>query len=430
MFDSIINDVQEKFNLGDKGGSLLSSLLGLIANPANGGFGGFISKFKNAGLGGLVDSWVNTGDNTPISNEQLESALGADTLDSVAKQSGLDRNTATSALGYLTPHVVDTLTPDGTVPDEASLLSRVGGFLGGIGGTVGGAVLGAAGMAGAAASGATDKVGDAASATYNKGKDVLGGGLNSVSNAAGAVGGRTSSAMNSVGDTLDGGDGGGILKWLIPLLLLGLLVVLGYWFCGKAPTTTTTVSNNNGTANKANVNMMNANSTPVSNTNANTTGERKLTEVTLPNGAKLEAYPGGIEDQLIKFIGSDEYKNGTAESLKNKWFSFDDLNFKFGTTELAPESKRQLDNIVAILKAFPDLKMKIGAYTDKKGDDAGNLKLSDTRAKAVKAALDKAGVGAQVPETEGYGEKFATVAETASDEERKVDRKTAIRLIK
>ncbi len=433
MFDSIINDVQKKFNLGDKGGSLLSSLLGLIANPANGGFGGFISRFRNAGLGGLVDSWVNTGDNTPISNEQLESALGADTIDSVAKQSGLDRNTATSALGYLTPHVVDTLTPDGEVPDEASLLSRIGGFLGGIGGTVGGAVLGAAGMAGAAMGGATDKVGDAASATYNKGKDVLGGGINSVSNAAGAVGGRASSALNSVGDTLDGdGDGGGILKWLIPLLLLGLLVVLGYWFCGKSTPTTTTVSNNNGIANKGNANMTNVNSNPVSNTNVNaiTTGERKLTEVTLPNGTKLEAYPGGIEDQLVKFIGSEEYKNGTAETLKNKWFSFDDLNFKFGTTELAPESKRQLDNIVAILKAFPDLKMKIGAYTDKKGDDAGNLKLSDTRAKAVKTALDKAGVGAQIPETEGYGEKFATVAETASDEERKVDRKTAIRLIK
>ncbi len=258
MFDSIINDVQKKFNLGDKGGSLLSALLGLIANPANGGFGGFISRFRNAGLGGLVDSWVNTGDNTPISNEQLESALGADTLDTVAKQSGLDRNTATSALGYLTPHVVDTLTPDGTVPDEASLLSKVGGFLGGIGGTVGGAVLGAAGMAGAAMGGATDKVGDAASATYNKGKDVFGGGINSVSNAAGAVGGRASSALNSVGDTLDGGDGGSILKWLIPLLLLGLLIVLGYWFCGKAPTTTTTTTNANVNANKANVAMPNA----------------------------------------------------------------------------------------------------------------------------------------------------------------------------
>lgn len=172
------------------------------------------------------------------------------------------------------------------------------------------------------------------------------------------------------------------------------------------------------------------NLTKTENNTETTVKNRKLTEIILPNGTKLQAYPGGIEDQLVKFIQSDEYKNGTAESLKEKWFNFDDLNFKFGTTELAPESKRQLDNITAILKAFPDVKMKIGAYTDKKGDDAGNLKLSDNRAKAVKAALDKSGVGAQVPETEGYGEKFATVAETESDDARKVDRKTAVRLIK
>jgi outer membrane protein OmpA-like peptidoglycan-associated protein len=155
-----------------------------------------------------------------------------------------------------------------------------------------------------------------------------------------------------------------------------------------------------------------------------------MTEVSLPDGTKLEAYPNGIEDQLIRFIQSADYKNGTADSLKDKWFDFDDLNFKFGTTELVPESKRQLDNIVAILKAFPDVRIKIGGYTDKKGDDAANKKLSDGRAKAVKAALDKAGVGAQVPEAEGYGEERATVAETASDEERKVDRKTSVRLLK
>ena len=165
-------------------------------------------------------------------------------------------------------------------------------------------------------------------------------------------------------------------------------------------------------------------------TGASTEAPRTLTEVSLPDGTKLKAYPGGIEDQLIKFIQSDEFKNGTADTLKDKWFSFDDLNFKFSTTELVPESKRQLDNIVAILKGYPAVKIKIGGYTDKKGDDAANKKLSDTRAKAVKAALDKAGVGAQVPEAEGYGEEFAKVPETGTDKEREADRKTSVRLIK
>ena len=116
--------------------------------------------------------------------------------------------------------------------------------------------------------------------------------------------------------------------------------------------------------------------------------------------------------------------------MKERWFNFDDLNFEFGTTTLTAESQRQLDNIAAILKAFPDAKIKVGGYTDKKGDDAQNKKLSDDRAKAVKKALTDAGVGAQVTEAEGYGEEFATVDENASDEERLADRKTAVRLVK
>ena len=155
-----------------------------------------------------------------------------------------------------------------------------------------------------------------------------------------------------------------------------------------------------------------------------------LTAVVLPNGDTLQAYPGGIEDQLVKFIESDEYKNATDSTLKNKWFNFDDLNFVFGTMQLDTSSKRQLNNIIAILKAFPAVKMKIGGYTDKKGDSTANLKLSDGRAKTVQAALKTAGVGSQVPEADGYGSQFATVPADASDDARAVDRRTAVRLIK
>jgi len=555
MFESIINEAQEKFSLGDKAGSLLSSLLGLIANPENGGFGGFIDRFRNAGLGSLVESWISTGDNTPATNEQIESALGADTIEAVAAQSGVDNATAASALGFMTPRVVDALTPDGEIPDEAGLLTKITGFLKNYGGAVGAAVLGGLGTVGAYAGGAADNVGDATGKTTEAVTEVLNRGTDSVHDAAGATLGADTAAAGAVSDTVSGtvnntsdvldgdGDGdSGILKWLIPLLLLGFLIALGYWFfgsstpVGNAPSATprTTVSANANrpavnTAAKtvdssfridaidgkyavsgvvpdqatfdkikavlvaqygeANVDFaglkVDAGAKPFAanwwdnfskmlpnlkdwNTgtlafagNAVTmasglpqaavdqlkslfTGwtlpasigdgangmDRTLTEVSLPNGTKLQAYPNGIEDQLIKFIQSADYKNGTAESLKDRWFDFDDLNFKFGTTELVPESQRQLDNIVAILKAFPDVKIRIGGYTDKKGDDAANKKLSDNRAKAVKAALDKSGVGAQVPEAEGYGEERATVAETASDEERKVDRKTSIRLLK
>jgi outer membrane protein OmpA-like peptidoglycan-associated protein len=168
-------------------------------------------------------------------------------------------------------------------------------------------------------------------------------------------------------------------------------------FCGR-PTTPTGPANANLNANvnRTNANL-NTNTNRANATNANsatsssTDVNRTLSEVSLPNGTKLQAYAGGIEDQLVRFVGSNDFKTATNDQLKDRWFNFDDLNFKFGTTELAPESKRQMDNIAAILKAFPDVKIKVGGYTDKKGDDAANLKLSDGRAKAVQAALKAAG---------------------------------------
>lgn len=164
--------------------------------------------------------------------------------------------------------------------------------------------------------------------------------------------------------------------------------------------------------------------------NENIDLSESIGEVYLNNDIKIHAYPGGIEEQLINFIKSETYKNSNDEQLKESWFDFDDLNFEFGTTKLTKESKRQIDNIVAILKAYPEIKIKIGAYTDKKGDDTANLKLSEERANAVKSALKKNGIGTQVTAAEGYGETFATVDENASDEEREADRRTSIRLVK
>lgn len=458
LFDSIISGAADKLGLGDKAGTVLASLLALMTNQDTGGFSGFINKFKDAGLGDTVSSWISSGDNAEVSNEQIESAIGSDTIGTIAEQAGIDPSQATSALAYMTPQVVSNLTPDGEVPDEESLLSKIGGFLSGFGGTAAGVVAGAAGVAGAVASGAADKagdavdaVGDAAGATVDKGKevigdaagavgDVAGAAKDKVGDAAGAVTGAAGAATDKVGDafgsvtdSFDGdGDGGSILKWLLPLLLLGLLIAIGFYACRDTSGVKPVVNSNTNATNTSDTNEKtdaNANS-GAANAERAKDGERTLGEVTLADGTKLKAYPGGIEDQLVKFLGTDEYKNATEDDLKKKWFDFDDLNFEFGSTTLVPESKRQLDNITAILKGYPDVKIKIGGYTDKKGSDAGNKSLSDKRAKAVKAALDKSGVGAQVPEAEGFGEEFAKVDEGASDKEREADRKTSVRLMK
>jgi outer membrane protein OmpA-like peptidoglycan-associated protein len=148
---------------------------------------------------------------------------------------------------------------------------------------------------------------------------------------------------------------------------------------------------------------------------------KEALKVKLPNGVELDAYKGGIEDLLVAFLNDPAATPG-----KDNWFDFNDLNFKFGTAEIVPESRKEVDNIVQILKAFPNAKIKVGGYTDKVGDEAANKKLSGERATAVAAALKDAGVGAQVEGAEGYGSEFAKYPADAPEVDRIKDRRVSV----
>lgn len=148
---------------------------------------------------------------------------------------------------------------------------------------------------------------------------------------------------------------------------------------------------------------------------------KEALKVTLPNGVTLDAFKGGIEDQLVAFLNDPNAKAG-----KDNWFDFNDLNFEFGTSKIVPESKKQLDNMVQILKAYPNTRIKIGGYTDKVGDEAANKKLSGERAAAVATALKDAGVGGQVEGAEGYGSDFAKFPADAPESDRVKDRRVSV----
>lgn len=219
-------------------------------------------------------------------------------------------------------------------------------------------------------------------------------------------------------------EGGSIWKWLLPLLLL----LLAGWFLWKqcenkklsegTAVTTDSTSAATATSDSATVTT----TAPAAKTD---------TEIDL-NGIKLKGYANGMEEQMITFLKDGNYdKAADDNALKDTWYNFDKVTFKMGSSsELEPGSLEQLDNLVAILKAFPSSKIKIGGYTDKTGDEAVNVKISQARADFIKNYLTKAGVGSQVAGAEGYGSKFAKIDASASDEERAADRKMAVRFSK
>ena len=99
----------------------LGMLLEYINSPQVGGISGLQQMFQQKGLGGVISSWIGTGQNLPISAEQLQSVLHCDVLQNIVAKTGLDQTQVASVLSQVLPHIVDQLTPNGQVPEPNAL---------------------------------------------------------------------------------------------------------------------------------------------------------------------------------------------------------------------------------------------------------------------------------------------------------------------
>ena len=111
----------------------LGMLLNYINSPQVGGISGLQQMFQQKGLGSVVASWIGTGQNLPISADQLQSVLHGDALQNIAAKTGMDAGQLTSILSQMLPHAVDKLTPNGQVPDGGALAQMMKGLAAGQG---------------------------------------------------------------------------------------------------------------------------------------------------------------------------------------------------------------------------------------------------------------------------------------------------------
>jgi uncharacterized protein YidB (DUF937 family) len=107
---------------GGLGGLLGGGLGGLLAGGAAGGLlsGGLnelLNRFQQNGHGDVANSWVGTGANRAISPDQLQEALGPDTVNSLAEQAGISQIDLLSGLSRDLPDAVDQFTPEGKIPE-------------------------------------------------------------------------------------------------------------------------------------------------------------------------------------------------------------------------------------------------------------------------------------------------------------------------
>ena len=107
--------------LGRAGGGVAASAMMALAFrllQQNGGVTGLIDKLRQSGLGEHAASWVSTGENMPVSGQQLKDALGSGELAQLASHFGLTPDQASSGLAQVLPELVNQMTPSGQVPSD------------------------------------------------------------------------------------------------------------------------------------------------------------------------------------------------------------------------------------------------------------------------------------------------------------------------
>lgn len=101
------------------------------------------------------------------------------------------------------------------------------------------------------------------------------------------------------------------------------------------------------------------------------------------------------------------------------------LVFESGGATLTSDGRRSLENVARIMREEPGLGVVIEGFTDDRGSAEKNRRLSEQRARAVRAALVAAGVAANRIVTRGLGESYP-VASNASAAGRQLNRRVEI----
>jgi uncharacterized protein YidB (DUF937 family) len=108
-------------------GAILASMLAprpaVAGRPQVGGFDVLIDQFKKNGFEDVINSWIGTGPNQSISPDELRQALGQKRVNDLSRQAGTPQEDLLSQLSKYLPGIIDQLTPNGRLPNQADLNS-------------------------------------------------------------------------------------------------------------------------------------------------------------------------------------------------------------------------------------------------------------------------------------------------------------------
>jgi outer membrane protein OmpA-like peptidoglycan-associated protein len=114
--------------------------------------------------------------------------------------------------------------------------------------------------------------------------------------------------------------------------------------------------------------------------------------------AQLDFPAGSVESRFLAHVKSP---TGNDEST---WFELDQVTFATGKANLEAASQEQIKNVADILKANPDVRVRVGGVTDEAGAGTTDQRLPQQRAESIKQALVAQGVDADRIDTQARGD--------------------------
>ena len=245
---------------------------------------------------------------------------------------------------------------------------------------------------------------------------------------------KAEDALEDVADAaMDAGKKGvGFLKWLVPGFLI--LMALAYFFgfktgCGAVDNTVDKATDMTEQVAESASDAVASGAEAVGDAvkgAASLTGDAIGAVFSAVDKAAKKAMDGitfvtgSAGDQLKKFIEG-------GFSGENK-FRFSNLTFASGSADIDADTSVEIDNIGAILKAYPNVNLAIEGYTDNTGDATKNEALSLHRAQAVKSRLEAQGVAAARIVTAGFG-SANPIASNNNPEGRAKNRRIELRIV-
>ncbi|AEA43673.1 OmpA family protein [Fluviicola taffensis] len=174
--------------------------------------------------------------------------------------------------------------------------------------------------------------------------------------------------------------------------------------------------------------------------------KQKLSGITNSTGQFVVQLPcGEIYDIRIQSIGDEiEYNTLEIPSAKpgeyfeeaelvieydpGSVFSFTNLQFETGKSDLKPISYGALNNLVEIMKRKKEIKIQIDGHTDSDGDNQANQQLSQKRAESVRNYLISKGIDATRVKAKGNGES-KPIADNNTAQGKAQNRRTEITIL-